>query len=132
MQPQTYTLQHVAPIPIGHRVELQFFEEAQFAGLFKKDQAQVNVNEPLVRDLDTGVIYASHWHFVERASMTQATLFAKVNTYPPNPLPSLKPAGRVLGRVLACRVLTECVGSQIFKVQTTLTIAPEAEAPPYR
>jgi hypothetical protein len=130
MQPQTYTLQHVAPIPVGHRVELQFFEEAGSGGLFKKGEA--NLHEPMVRDLDTGVIYASHWHFVDRASITQTSYFTKVNAYPPAPLPALKPAGRVLGRVLACRVITECMGSQIFKVQTTLTIAPEAEAAPYR
>lgn len=129
---QTFTLQQIAPIPIGHRVELQFFEEAASAGLFKKDTAEPNWHEPMARDLDTGVIYASHWHFVERSSMGTNAHFAKVNTYPPNVLARLKPAARVVGRVVYCRVITESVGSGIFKVQTTLTVAPEPEGVPYR
>ena len=116
-EPQSYTLAFAAAVPVGHRVELLFYAEGD----------EVNAHEPLLRDLDTGVVYATGWHYEARSAARAESRFGEVKRYPEALRTGLVEAGRAVGRVLSCRVLTVREG-----VQTALRLALEAEGHVYR
>ncbi|WAS96216.1 hypothetical protein [Nannocystis punicea] len=107
-----------APVPVGHRVELVWYE-IEVSGLFGASR-KPRPHEPVVTDLDTGVVYVSD-RVLETPGMKA----------PDEPLAVsdglarvAKPVRRVRGIVRACRVVTIRSFSDI-DVQTELTIAPE-------
>jgi hypothetical protein len=104
----TLELPIVAPIPVGHRVEVRVYLSE---GLFSK---RLTPDEywPLVIDHDTGVVYGFHTHLGESGAS----------------LPERPEHSRRHGKVIACLVrylATDCAG------KTTLVIQP-GEPPPYR
>lgn len=65
MSERTVTMLGAVPIPVGHQVECVLF--ARDVGVFSKD-LQIQANEPLIQDLDTGVYYGREWHFARSGS----------------------------------------------------------------
>jgi hypothetical protein len=110
-----------APIPIGHRVEIQFFKDMS-AG--DQPAAQTVIAEtPIITDLDSGVTYSAMAHhdhagklrdwlgtpFPERLDPQQNVFFAE----------------RVTGRVLGCRIITDPRTPGTMEVMTQLKVAPD-------
>ena len=115
---QKYVVIFQAPIPVGHRVELVWYEIV-VAGLFGKSRNE-RPHEPVITDLDTGIVYVSDRLFVT-AGMKR----------PKEPLEvseqldaGAKEVRRVRGVVRGCRVVTIRSFSDA-DLQTELTIAPE-------
>ncbi|GDX82405.1 hypothetical protein LBMAG42_42160 [Deltaproteobacteria bacterium] len=111
----TIHLIQVAPIPVGHRVELRTFLRKQ--KMFGKPEPAFN--EPLVTDLDTGVIYAEDWHFRDvdmyrSGEIVECSLVQR----------DLPEHARVVGRVRSCRILWIGSGEGRYP-QTTLVVEPE-------
>jgi len=107
-----------APIPVGHRVELQWFAVSA-KGLLGGTSSHSFNHEPILRDLETGVEYSSERAF-ERGRM-------KV---PDQPIPigdrlgeGVEISHRMVGRVVRCRVVT-LRGYSDYDVQTHLDLEP--------
>lgn len=88
----------IAPIPIGHRVRITLYV-IETRGLFGTSRKELP-HEPVIQDLDTGVIYAS--------DRVYASASIK---YPDRPVEiQREPVGTVVrvieGVVAACRVIT--------------------------
>ncbi|UJR79702.1 hypothetical protein [Sandaracinus amylolyticus] len=118
---RTFVLGGVIALPVGRRVEVTIF--AREEGVFSVAKVPQS-DEPLVRDLDTGVVYGRSWHFQdEQATRWNALISMSVRD-------DLEVAERVVGRVIACRVLSE--GYSDPWQQTTIVVAPEASTSEYR
>lgn len=119
MEPRTFTLVHAAPVPVGHRVEIGLIK--QTAGVFKKVE-KLNLSEVVLRDLDSGIEFASEWHY--QKSMGVSTNAHDPQTYPQELRSDLEMGETITGKVLQCRVITVMAGS-IWRVQTTITVQPD-------
>ena len=111
-----FTVPYVAPIPVGHRVEVLFFIKT--GGVFKKKET-LEEKHPLIRDLDSGIEYGSYWHYKKMIAMSEAAYTPE--EYPLPLRPELEVGRKIIGMVTHCRVLTEAFGT-IWKGQTTLQI----------
>jgi hypothetical protein len=103
----------VIPIPVGHRIEARFYDEAE--------RYMSRQESPVIVDLDTGIVYGHHWHF---ADINGATVGV------PMPLPAtvradLPTVRRIFGRVTSTQV-TWIVINHPFP-QTTLHVEPLPE-----
>lgn len=120
-RPITIYFVGVAPIPVGHRVEVRTYLVE--TGVFRKTQ-EPNFEQPVIVDLDTGVVYSD------------VDNFAQINMYrpgarmqvPTDPRPDLKLHGRWHGVVRQCQVLWIGGGSSKYP-QTTLVVDPLAQQP---
>jgi hypothetical protein len=102
-----------APIPVGHRVEITFFErhvelrEGIFTDKTRMERRPVP-NEPLVRDLDTGIVYADEIHFQKPAELGN---HEQVEAYRASLCRGLAPASDMVavetirGRVHECTII---------------------------
>ncbi len=117
---QTITVPYVAPLAIGHRVELHFFNEEK--GVFKR-QKTPNPYLPLIRDLDSGVEYGHMDHYKKVVGFSAVPL--PPHDYPLSPRTDLEWTDIVTARVVSCRVLTEA-WSDDYQAQTTLVIERES------
>jgi hypothetical protein len=88
----------VAPVPVGHRVRITFFQLVG-RGLFGRG-VQDLPHEPLIEDLDTGVSYASERPF-PHPSVKEARV-----PLPIEASPSAEVDRVVTGVVRSCRVTT--------------------------
>jgi len=89
-----FSIKGVAAIPIGHRVEVTVFgREQAFAGT-------IPIWEPLLRDLETGVVYGTDWHFTDK------DFFAAADQVPFEVRRDLVIAERIVGRVRVCRIVS--------------------------
>ena len=109
-----------APVPVGHRVELVWYD-LHDAGFFGGTNRKTRPHEPVVTDLDTGIVYLS-----------DRLLFSLGSKSPDTPLEvseglseSAKPVKHLRGIVRACRVVTIRSFADI-DLQTELTIEPQA------
>ena len=109
---RTFTMLGAMPIPVGHPVEC--FILARDNGIFKKDIAAVP-DEPLVRDLETGIYYGRLWQFAPGISAPTGTPRTT------DPAPDVAVVERFTGRVKACLVLT-AGATQHQHAETTLVI----------
>ncbi|MBM4370595.1 MAG: hypothetical protein FJ098_03030 [Deltaproteobacteria bacterium] len=113
---RTFAVAHIAPIPVGHRIEVRFF--AVERGVFKKTR-HVSLDQPSITDLDTGIVYGSTWHHAEELGVSTSAFDPKV---PPTELrTNLVTEEVVSGRVVACRLHT-VMGGTTWRVQTTVSI----------
>jgi hypothetical protein len=111
---RTFVILGVVAVPVGHRVEVTVF--TRDVGVVRVDLVP-QPQEPLVRDLDTGVAYGRIFHFSHQEGVQpDVTLPLEART-------DLEVAERVVGRVVACRVISG--GRREAWHQTTLVIAPE-------
>ncbi len=120
----TFDLLFAAPIPVGHRVELIWRGEptAEYKGILGKPtigSGPADRSKPTVRDLDTGIIYGPLDHY-----LTQTVKHRNhVRPIEAEPNAALEPAGHFIGRVLACRVLSQhCSSSSADGVQVIQTV----------
>ena len=106
----------VAPIPVGHRVRLTYYVHER-PGLFSSTSVELP-HEPVVEDLDSGVIYCSDRPYsgsgVKRPRVPYEVDLTATGVV----------AQTVEGVVRACRVLTVRSFSEV-DVQTHLTIAEQ-------
>lgn len=116
-EPELHILRHAAPIPIGHRVELHFYERD--LGLFLANFRE-QPDMPLVRDLETGIEYAPAWLFKHEPTELAAGETARALELSP----SAQPTRSISGRVIACRVVTGLVGAE-WSIFTYLTVHEE-------
>lgn len=110
-----FILDYVAPIPVGHRVELEVLATVE-QGLFKATKER-HPHHPWIKDLDTGIEYTACWHHEELRGIR----FKAGNVYPEERQPYVEVAERISGRVVACRLVTERIGDS-WQVQTRLTL----------
>ncbi len=111
-------LDYVAPIPVGHRVEVEVLQVVE-VGIFS-ERVEARPHHPWLRDVETGIEYTAYWHHAEVSGIR----FKPGNVYPEGRIPDVRVAERLRGRVVACRLVTERI-SDSWQVQTYLTISPE-------
>jgi len=119
MSTQLIHVAAVAPIPVGHRVEIRIYAEEE--GLFSKTWTP-RFHDPHIVDTTSGVTYASAWLF-EAVAMYRS---GEVQVRPDLPLeirPDLREHARMAGTVRACRITWIGNGDSRYP-QTTLAIEP--------
>ena len=116
---KTITVVYNAPIPVGHKVKVQFFSRTK--GILKK-KSEEQVHHPLITDEDTGIEYGSYWHYKNVMAMSSGSY--EPEEYPLKVLDELEQSEQYTGIVKKCRLLTETF-SDIWRVQTTLIIETE-------
>jgi hypothetical protein len=121
MAKRTLQFHAYAPIPVGHRVEVTFFGREKLK-LFGKGEIEANRDEPMIEDLDSGVVYQAHWHSTNDTGLTSGHA-----QYPLGVSEDLTVAETVTGRVLQCRVLA-AHGYERTTLVTTLIVEDEPEA----
>ena len=117
---KTITVPYIAPIPVGHRIELRFFNEEK--GVFKKHK-ELNASLPLIRDLDFGIEYGHIDHYKHLVGFSAVPL--PPHEYPLTPRTDLDWCEARIARVASCRVLTEAWADE-YQAQTTLVVEHEA------
>lgn len=115
---QTIELLYPAVIPVGHRVEIRWYE-APVGGFWGSKPVVVD-HEPLVRDLDTGVVYAPGWLFAESTGVRPN----RAQEVRREPRTDAREVRALTGTVKSCRVLAWNGGDGSCLLQTTLTIDP--------
>lgn len=109
----------VAPVPVGHRVRVTWYEEVR-EGLAGQVRREERPHEPVIEDLETGVVYQSDWAVGtgrrQGPDLPYAIEFAT--------LPDHEVQREVTGTVTACRLVT-VRGYADLEVQTHLTIDPD-------
>jgi len=112
------------PIPVGHAVVIRWYE-VESDGLFGTNKEE-RPYEPLVEDLDTGIVYGTEWLF-HHAGMKPPR---EPVTVLDQPRAGARLTRELTGRVRRCRVLT--VYWSDYDVQTELVIEPEPSRAGYR
>lgn len=116
-EPVLHILHLAAPIPVGHRVELHFYERD--LGFFSFNFCE-QTDMPLVCDLDTGIDYAPAWLFKhEPREMLEKDARRVLELSP-----SVKPTRSITGRVIACRIISGFEGAD-WTIFTYLTLQEE-------
>ena len=118
-QPQTFYCRMLAPIPVGHRVEITGFKR-EAPALFGKGDQVLDEDEPYIRDLDSGIVYTVPWHHTGKHFVMLSDRYGDAVA------PNIQPTAQVVGRVVACRVVTISpeTSSATSQLQTYLTVAP--------
>ena len=117
-QPQTFLCRMIAPVPVGHRVEMTWFDTPP--GLFGGSARKMDEDEPMVRDLDSDIVYTVSWH---HSGSLSANPFS--DSYPDAIHPDNRPVARVVGKVLACRLVSSSIMSSQWGPHTYLTVQAE-------
>jgi hypothetical protein len=117
MSHRTFVLLGAMPIPVGHRVEVYLLSQE---GGFLRPGRQPRPDEPLVRDLETGVDYGRTWHF--RAVPTSGVLSSVRCAYGAEPAEGVAIEEKLEGCVVACRVLIDGIADK-QAATTTLVVA---------
>jgi hypothetical protein len=111
---------YVAPIPVGHRVEVTWTEEVRRGLVPGQERTDSRPHQPVLVDLDTGVVYLSDWSVgAGRRRSPDQPYDVGVE-----PMQDHRVARIVRGVVKACRVVT-VRGFPQLDVQTHLTIEPD-------
>ena len=114
---RVFLLDSVAPIPVGHQVEVRVLQEPKKGFLSRRVDAKHQPKQPWVKDLDTGVEYGVLWQYND-ATAVRTTPGEEYGEALRGDLEALE---TVKGEVLSCRVLT-IPGGERWSVQTRLTI----------
>lgn len=114
---RTVNFHGVAPVPVGHRVEVRWYQE-MIAGLFGGSTSREEPTRPWIRDLDSGVVYATHWLFLDGG-----VYLTEINVRNTEVRPTLRIIETLTGKVLSCHVTT--VGLSDMVVETLLTVQPD-------
>lgn len=105
MATRTIETQILATVPIGNRVRIEFFKVKGFLG------SSTNTTHPQITDLDSGIVYGTHWHKQESEKG------------------ALEVAHFIEGSVKACQVLTSggdhAFHATILEIQVSSQGGPE-------
>jgi hypothetical protein len=112
---------YVAPIPVGHRVRCTWYEEVQRGLVPGQERTDERPHQPILSDLDTGIVYASDWVFGAGRRPRPDAPYAVGDTL----LTDRRPVRQVEGVVTGCRVIT-VRGYPELEVQTHLAIEEDA------
>ncbi|MFC2092654.1 hypothetical protein ACFLSV_02025 [Bacteroidota bacterium] len=129
MKEKTYELLVLAPVPVGHQVEINWYKK-QVTGILTGKKWEEFPHTPIIKDLDSGVVYGTFDFFWDHGAAAAIDM-EKPTALSVQVLPQLERQYAVKGKVTACRVATYDMGigrSRLFKVQTSLTIESETAA----
>ena len=129
MNEKTYELLVLAPVPVGHTVELNWYRK-QVTGILTGKKWEEFPHTPIIKDLDSGVVYGTFDFFWDHGAAAAIDM-EKPTALSVQVLPQLERQYAVKGKVTACRVATYDMGigrSRLFKVQTSLIIESETAA----
>ena len=129
MQEKTYEFIVLAPVPVGHQVEINWYRK-QVTGILTGKNWEEFPHTPIIKDLNSGVVYGTFDFFWDHGAAAAIDM-DKPTTLSVQVLPQLELQYAIKGRVAACRVVTYDMGigrSRLFKVQTSLTIEYENSA----
>jgi hypothetical protein len=109
------------PIPVGHEVEVTWYEvetiSTGFLGGEKKEVEPIDV--PVIRDVETGIRYGFFAHFVERGSYRAGEINVERHVLRSD----LSVRDSVRGTVTACSIVSiGFQGRAVDQVETELTI----------
>lgn len=111
------------PLPVGRRVSVRWYRKKS-KGLVYGEDIETHPNEPLIEDLETGVVYAFDWLYDATSGADNRAPYDFHDAFSKG----VEEERAVVGRVAACRVITIInVGNSSRTVQTELTITPETE-----
>ncbi|MDC0668051.1 hypothetical protein [Nannocystis radixulma] len=116
---QKFVVIFQAPVPVGHRVELTWYDLVD-AGFFGGTNRKTRPHEPVVTDLDTGIVYLSD-RVLDTPGMKSPDTPYGVSDAISKIATQVK---SVRGIVRACRVVTIRSFAEI-DLQTELTIEPQ-------
>jgi hypothetical protein len=117
MSTQLIHVAAVAPIPVGHRVEIRIYAEEE--GLFSKTWTP-RFHDPHIVDLTSGITYGSVWLF-EAVNMYRC---GEVRPDIPFEIRSdIREHARMTGTVRVCRITWIGAGDSRYP-QTTLAVEP--------
>lgn len=125
------------PIPVGHRVSVRWFHRKN-KGLFGGVTEESHPTQPLIEDLDTGIVHSFDWLYdfaeavVEEGGNPARAWPSRISESFGN---GIEEQRSVVGRVTACRLCTSILGadtSGTVLTQTHLTLAPENGPSAYR
>jgi hypothetical protein len=106
----------IAPIPVGHRIEVRtYYVET---GVFTKKR-EPDFNRPLITDLDTGVVYSDANNFENIIAYRSGDR----RKFPTRPRADLQPHGLWRATVRECIVMSIGYGQSAY-TQTTLVVDP--------
>jgi hypothetical protein len=108
-----------APVPVGHRVEITWYEAVSRGLVPSQERVDEREHQPVLRDLDTGVEYATDW-FVGASRRKRPDAPYEVGD---GARAELREQRRVEGIVRRCRVVT-IRGYPDYDVQTHLVLEP--------
>lgn len=94
----TYPLIFPCPIPVGHRVRLTWYQGTK-SGFFSGPETRPE--EPLVEDLETRVLYAPSWIFLDDSYYQPMTRPG----VPDTPRADLRKSATVEGVVVSCHIV---------------------------
>ena len=120
---KTFELLVLAPVPVGHQVEIRWYKK-QIKGLLSGKRWKEFPHSPIIKDLDSGVVYGTFDCFWDHGAAVALDMDSPTKLSE-EVLPQLELQKAVKGKVVACRVATHDMGvghSRLFKVQTSLTI----------
>lgn len=120
MASRSFVLLGVGPIPVGHRVEVYIL--SRDVGVFGAD-VQPQPEEPLLRDVETGIHYGRTWHLERQDGEWPADGLTKPRTAKL----AVPLAERIEGRVTACFVVSEGVHNHQASA-TTVVVEIEGDA----
>ncbi|MBZ5714913.1 hypothetical protein [Nannocystis pusilla] len=117
---QKFVVIFQAPVPVGHRVELTWYDIVD-AGFFGGANRKPRPHEPVITDLDTGIVYLSDRVLDTHGSKSPDTPVALSDAVSG----LAERVKSVRGIVRACRVITVRSFADI-DLQTELTVEPQA------
>ncbi len=103
MSSRRVTLIGAIPIPVGHEVEVTWYEvEERKVALFGSDTTETkSISAPIVVDQSTGIRYSMYEHFAHAGGYGEG----KVNLERHALRTDLTPVERLFGRVIACSIV---------------------------
>ena len=111
---QVLTVSFLAPIPVGHRVQIINASRWQ-SPLFGGEPAWVPVSDPIIVDRDTGIIYAD--------TSISTHLVLEPLAFKPNV--GLQIANLTEAKVTACLVASESAERPSLKTTIHITVEPQ-------
>jgi hypothetical protein len=112
----------VAPVPVGHSVEITWYEHVQEGLVPSQSRVDSRPAEPVIRDLDTGITYMTEWAVGSQRRKSPDAAYELGDDL----LADYQEAKQVTGKVLWCQVVT-IRGYPQVDVQTHLLIEIDGE-----
>ena len=113
----------LAPIPVGHRVEVRWFRKKRSLFLGAAEYVEKPF-QPLIMDVETQITYGTEWHYVDGALR-----HLDVNVQVPDVRSPLEMQRLLRGTVLACTVVNVV---HVPQIETHLIVRRSTSGAPFR